>query len=327
MNHELIERYAYAVARRLPQKMRADVERELRGLIADMLESRCGEMPPTEHDLRVVLTELGSPSEFAQKTLGDQPQALLGGEYYQSYVVVLKIVFAATVFGLTLATILSLLTQGAAAQPFMAVLEWLSSLFFGGTVAFGFITLLFAIFERRGVKLSVGEDGLDSLPPVPKSRERIPAWEPISGIALSFVFLLVFLACPQIIGGYFMDEGGWTPLFNAAVIRQGWAILLAFAALGIGREAVKLLDGRYSRRVALLALGTDLVSVPLALSFFWNPALMNPAFTERIQEMFADAAEFALFGQFNLFFGFVVLFALALDAGVSLFRAFRAGRE
>ena len=41
MNEELQERYIYAVVRRLPRKQREDIEQELRGLIADMLEARC----------------------------------------------------------------------------------------------------------------------------------------------------------------------------------------------------------------------------------------------------------------------------------------------
>ncbi|MDR2513728.1 MAG: hypothetical protein LBD02_00780 [Christensenellaceae bacterium] len=326
-NPELTERYIYAATRRLPPKMRTDLEKELRGLIADMLEERCGEVTPTEHDLRVVLTELGSPGEFARKSLGDRPQALLGGEVYPSYVLVLKIVIAATAFGLTLAMVLSFVTDGAATHPLVAALEWLSSLFFGEMLAFGFVTLIFVLFERRGVKFQMGEEGLDSLPPVPKSRERIPPWEPICGIAFCLGFLFVFLVCPQIIGGYFSRDFVWTPIFEAAAIRRGWPILLAFAALGICREIIKLLEGRYSRRVALVSLGADLLSLPLALGFFWNPALINPIFVGQIHALLADVGELMLFGRMHHFMGCVVLFALVLDAATSLFRAFRAGRE
>lgn len=65
MEHELIERYLYAVTKQLPAKSRRDIERELRSLIGDMLEERCGEIAPTERDIRVVLTELGTPTELA----------------------------------------------------------------------------------------------------------------------------------------------------------------------------------------------------------------------------------------------------------------------
>lgn len=38
---ELIDRYIYAVTKKLPQKQREDIEKELRTLIDDMLEERC----------------------------------------------------------------------------------------------------------------------------------------------------------------------------------------------------------------------------------------------------------------------------------------------
>ncbi len=43
----------------LPARMREDVEKELHSLISDMLEERCQDMPPTEHDVLVVLTGAG----------------------------------------------------------------------------------------------------------------------------------------------------------------------------------------------------------------------------------------------------------------------------
>ena len=46
MEHELIERYLYAVTKQLPAKSRQDIERELRGLIGDLLEERCGDIAP-----------------------------------------------------------------------------------------------------------------------------------------------------------------------------------------------------------------------------------------------------------------------------------------
>lgn len=51
--------------RGLPRASRADIEQELRTLIDDLLEERCAGREPTEKDLRVVLTDLGTPAETA----------------------------------------------------------------------------------------------------------------------------------------------------------------------------------------------------------------------------------------------------------------------
>lgn len=69
MKNDLIERYIYAVTKRLPQKVQKDISDELRTLIDDMLAERCGELVPEEKDIRVVLTELGTPEELYENII------------------------------------------------------------------------------------------------------------------------------------------------------------------------------------------------------------------------------------------------------------------
>ncbi len=104
MNHDLIERYLYAVTRRLPAKQREDVAEELRGLIQDMLDERCQGLNPTEKDIRVVLTELGSPSELCAQYDPSGKQCLIGPPHYSTYKFVLKVVLLCVAGGITLAT-------------------------------------------------------------------------------------------------------------------------------------------------------------------------------------------------------------------------------
>ena len=62
--NDLVERYIYAATKRMPRKQREDVSLELRGLVEDMLAERCGSVTPTEKDIRIVLTELGTPQNW-----------------------------------------------------------------------------------------------------------------------------------------------------------------------------------------------------------------------------------------------------------------------
>lgn len=78
MKNDLTERYIYAVTRRLPRKQREDVSMELRGLIDDMLDERCGDVVPTEKDIRVVLTELGTPQELYARYDEEADKCLIG---------------------------------------------------------------------------------------------------------------------------------------------------------------------------------------------------------------------------------------------------------
>ena len=107
MKNDLIERYIYAVTKRLPQKVQKDISDELRTLIDDMLVERCGELVPEEKDIRVVLTELGTPEELYEKYNPDNKKCLIGSPYYSTYKYVLKIVMICTIFGIILANIIS----------------------------------------------------------------------------------------------------------------------------------------------------------------------------------------------------------------------------
>ena len=83
---DIIDRYIYDVVRRLPPNQRQDIERELRSLIEDMLESG-----PENRNVEDVLKELGNPLDLARQYRGDS-QYLIGPENFDSYTFVLKIV-------------------------------------------------------------------------------------------------------------------------------------------------------------------------------------------------------------------------------------------
>lgn len=95
-DNDLIERYLYAITRHLPSAQRSDVAEELRTLISDMLDERCGSLPPTAKDVRVVLTELGTPGEMVRKYTSGEGECLIGQPYYAQYLYVLKIVWPAS---------------------------------------------------------------------------------------------------------------------------------------------------------------------------------------------------------------------------------------
>ena len=145
-DNDLIERYLYAITRRLPAKQRADVAEELRTLISDMLDERCGNLPPTAKDVRVVLTELGTPGEVVRKYTADEDACLIGQPYYAQYLYVLKIVLACVAGGMLVAGALSLAT-GAEGGVLGSVLEAVGSLIAALVFAFAFVTLLFAFFS------------------------------------------------------------------------------------------------------------------------------------------------------------------------------------
>ena len=317
MTHELIDRYIYAVTRRLPPKLRGDVEQELASLISDMLEARCGAVAPEERDMRVVLTELGAPGKLAAKYSGDEGRALIGGEYFTMYKFLLKLVLPIAAGGVAFASMLALLLDGPMPQSFAeiaaAVFQPIGGAFAGVIQAFAMITILFAIFEWKKVKLGDG-DFIDALPPLPVKNEAIKPREPIAGMALCAAMALAFLAFPQIMGGW-IDGAGWLPALDATVMRSLWLPIVLWAVLGVGKEIVRLVEGRYTRRLAIAASVANPVIAACAVIAFRGGRIMNPVFLARMGELFGEEGRIAMTAITNahLIFLGVVFFALVLE--------------
>lgn len=310
MNHDLIERYLYAVTKRMDRRQRDDVARELRGLIDDMLAERCDGLTPTEKDIRVVLTELGTPQELYSQYDEDAKKCLIGQPYYSTYKFVLKIVLIAVTIGMTVS---SVVLQMLEPQGWLAMAaNWLSMLYNSLLSAFAVVTLLFAFFYHKGIRITEPFN-FDDLPPVPKKSQEISKWESIAGIGFCVIFVVLFVFTPEVF--CVIREGKTIALFDIEAIRQTWFLVIAFAVCGITRETVQLMERQYNKKVMVTTLVTNAISAVLSIWWLVGFDVMNQTFLANVKETFAgeDQIVFTIFGNFDLFFLGILLFALVLD--------------
>ena len=184
VKNDLIERYVYAVTKYMKADLKKDVSAELETIIKDMLEERCGDVMPTEHDIRVVLTELGTPAELASKYKSETQDCLIGQPYYNLYVYVLKIVTACVIGGMLLAQIMAAVISHTI--WYIAIFRIIGGIFGGVLTGFAIVTLLFAFFYKRGIKVEGLSNGIDNLPPVPQKTNQISKADSIIGIIFSW---------------------------------------------------------------------------------------------------------------------------------------------
>jgi len=343
MENELIARYIYAVARHLPQNTRTDVEKELDSLIADMLAERCGDILPTDKDVRVVLTELGTPEELAMKYSGDENQALISGINFIYYKQILRIVLPIVVVCVTAVNIVSLVFNWDPTQnPFpvfglavgqemeglvmqsqfaafgLAVGQILAGIVGSLVIPFAIITFIFAVFERQKVKLDEG-DMFSRLPEVPKGSEKIKLSDCVAGMVFSIVVVVVLLGFPEVIGLWTADTG-WVPIFVPAVLRGLWVFIILWAILEIVKESVKIVEGRYTKRLAIVTIICNVLILASALIVFLNEKIVNPEFVSVLCGMIEEAdgriAAAAIFGNINLIIFGAVLLATVVDSVV-----------
>lgn len=322
--YESIERYIYAVVKTLPHRMREDVEKELRGLIADMLDERCGDVPPTEHDVRVVLTELGLPGELAAQYRPEHDRYLIGPRYYGKYKQLMTLVLTAVAIGLGVAGVVQAIMS--AAPWYLVIGEWIGTLFSSLLAVFAAITLVFAVLERRGVKVDFGQEDLSHLPPVPKKQARISRWESGFGLVAGVLFLVFFLIAPELICVITPEQT--VPVFDVARIRALWPVVLGCLLLGMSADVLKFIEGRYTRRLAVVNTVTNVGSAVLTVVLFAGPSLLNPALGPFLTALIGTEIGPLqwMLAHFNPLILGLVLFGLILDTAVTAYRGIKYDR-
>jgi len=152
----------------------------------------------------------------------------------------------------------------------------------GGAIqAFAAITIIFAVLEYTKTSLS-NADMLSSLPEIPEARMKIAPFWPIFGIALSVSITALFIAFPEVARVRFEFE--WIAIFDATVIRGLWLPILLWAILEIVSEITKLVEGRYTMRLAGVALITGILQLVFAVAVLGRNTIFNPEFISRISD-------------------------------------------
>ena len=196
---------------------------------------------------------------------------------------------------------------------------------------FAFVTLLFAFFYKKGIKVDGLNDGIDNLPPVPQKSNRISKVDAIVGIVFSVIFTLVFLVCPQILCIAFVKNGVgvYEPLFNLEYIRQTWYFILAFGILGVTRDSVRFIDGSYTKRVLIVTVITNIIDGVLTIIWLLNDRIMNSGFFDGIEQLLGTDAEGIshVFIHYNKVFLSIIILALTINGIETVVKAVKYSRQ
>lgn len=320
MKNDMLERYIYAVTKRMPRKQREDVTMELNSLIDDMLTERCGDEQPTETDIRVVLTELGSPYELYAKYDEDGDKCLIGQPHYSVYKYILKTMSIPFAVGLAIAGVVLQVMEPVGFFEFLE--NWVGMLLEGLFFGFAAVTLVFAVMYHKGMDLGTKFE-LNDLPAVPKKKQRISRVETGFNIVLLVILTVILLAVPQCLG-FKQDPDSWITVFDLEAMKaSALAISLGFLAAITG-EFVKLVEARYNKKVALTTLVTNLLQIACGTWWLKGHAVMNPEFMAKLPELFDnDRTVMMLFENFQSFL-LVVLAAACLAEILMAFRRAKA---
>lgn len=211
MSHELIDRYVKEVGQYLPRRQRADVELELRSLLADDLDERLADGGDPKATLVTMLREMGPPSKFALQYIPEQH--LINPVLMPIFKMIVKVMV-----GIVTAVFIIGSFAGWFAGDLETVFRYFQQIIFN----FGLIVLILFGIDRWGV-LQQEEEAIWnplSMPKV-KDRDRINRGEMIFEVLIYIGVLLIFGRYPEWDGFFrlIMPDIGPIPLLTEPFYR------------------------------------------------------------------------------------------------------------
>lgn len=342
---EMTKRYIYDVVKRVPQNMREEIEMELQALIEDMCAQE-------ELSVEEALQKLGDPAEFA-KRYRDHDSYLIGPDYYDQYLWVLKLSVVCVGISAVVSAIVQALTQSDTIVHFFTTLfeEFFINLFGGVLSILGLITIIFAVMEYYKVTLQVKPGKNWSVKELSKNTASVNSWTPrllpaipdkravISrgDCVFTIIFIIIFSAlllfAPQLFGAFRYENGRLTSIACIFNIQEWGRIVPLFVFslfIGLIDEIIRLVIGYYCKFVMYSNLACNAIQIAAAVVLLKCLPLWNPDFAKEISAA-AGIAEFSrgdllahwgsgIFSNVMLFI--IILISLA-EIGVTVYRTLR----
>jgi hypothetical protein len=208
----LTDRYVWGVLRAVPSAQRADLEPEIRAMVLDAVEARIAAgVVPAEAE-RAAVAELGDPERLAA-TYTDRTLFLIGPRLFPDWKRLLTLLLPIVVPIVAVALLAAELIGGAG--PLEAVAAGLSGAFTVGVMITFWVTVVFAVMERR--EIPDFEEELvwtpDRLPELPPARAGVSLVE--TAFSIAFLAIAASALVWQQTASPVTINGASVPLFNA----------------------------------------------------------------------------------------------------------------
>jgi cytochrome b subunit of formate dehydrogenase len=320
--NEIIDRYVYAVTKRLPVKQREDIDKEIRSLIDDMLTDGYPDRKDDPESVKAVLNELGNPYDLAAK-YQDNKRYLIGPEHYPMYIFILKIVLAAVTGGLIIALTVKNIVN-TPVNPITVAVEMVTSIMSALLGVFAWVTIVFALigyFREEQIDAAIAEVRkeikwtLEDLPEIPSQKAIISKSEPIASMIFGLIGFIIFNYAAQALSIISIDKTGTksVPILNIDRIDSFILIINIIVFIGFIREIARLIEGRHTLRLSIGTAVISGVSLVLSLYLITNPLFFNPNFVAELKSVFGKDT----FAGFDILLGLRNL--LKFIIGISIF--------
>lgn len=284
----LIDLYVAEVGRNLPQKMREDIEREIRSLVMDALDDACQQQrrEPDEEMIVEVLRKFGPPQKVAASY--QSPKYLIGPNLYPTFTMVVRIVLSviAIIAAVGVGVELGSISAGTGWEPILRTLgEGILGLMNSAVAALGGIVLVFAIIQWLNPGVKFDEKTWD---PRQLKAEPDPDRVKPAGVAvemfLTLVLLVVLNLYPNWIGISTFMDGKWlhAPLLGSAFLQYlPWINLVLISDVVV--SALLIRQGAWTRLLRWLSVACQLASIVLLAWILGGPDVVSLNASQLVQ--------------------------------------------
>lgn len=278
--NSLSDRYVWAVLQAAPRGQRAELEPEIRTLVADTTAAHAGAGADDKEAERAALTELGDPTVLAARYT-NQSLYLIGPRFYPAWRRLLGVLLPIVVPVIAIVVLAANLAAGSSVGQ--AIVAAGGAAFSVGVQTAFWFTIVFAIMERttRPDAASIGTWSLDELPELPDDGRM-----GVGEFAATLVFQVVILGAllwVQLQPPIVIDGQSFT-LFDPRLwsFWLPWFIVVLVGEIGL---AIALfIRGRWT---IPFAVANALLGVAFAIPAIYliaNDLLLDPALVAKISE-------------------------------------------
>jgi len=282
----VIDRYIYAVTKKLPRKLKNEIGSELKVLIDDMMDGMDNALSE-EEKVDKVLRELGNPQELASRYRGKE-RYLIGPNYFDKYLFVMKTVVLSIFIGISVAwgfgSIFSIESIAGMIGDYIGTL--LSATLQGAT----WVTGIFALLEYNEISVETGmkQKAWDpsQLPELPDKKAIISRGESIFAIMIATIILTLFFFLPEIIGIYYKAGDGlnFIPLLNLEGLARFKVIIFLVFTTNILIELIKIIKGRWTMKIAIITTLLNVISATLSINVIYKIDIWNSEIVQKIEQ-------------------------------------------
>jgi hypothetical protein len=280
---QYIERYIYAVTKRLPESSRDEVKEELKAHIHDMLPK-----DPKDEDIEKVLKTLGNPRKLANN-YQDEASYVISPLYYHDYINTLKlvliIIFSVQVVLGTIDGIIHLESNNFFEQVFEVFGSALGHAWSGLFAGFAWVTLIFWIIDYN-MRKKPQDWSIKDLPELPqKKTTKISRASTMVELVFHVVFSALFIALfLNYLDDLVIDIDGVfvTEIFNQAKVLPFIPYFIGSAIFGLIVILVKLYVGHWRYQVAILYTAYEIFSSSIIILFIRTNGLIKSSVFDTI---------------------------------------------